>query len=65
MTGNILDTLSVDIVDLDDLLGDVGVELVEVVNNSLGVQVVAVDGGDLGLVEGGRVVVLSDDGLEI
>ena len=54
-----------DIVDLDDLLGDEGVELVEIVNNSLGVQVVAVDGGDLGLVEGGRVVVLSDDGLEI
>ena len=58
-----LDTLSVDIVDLDDV---VGVEVVEVVllgDDSLGVQVVAVDGGDDGLVVLMMHVVLNDKGL--
>ena len=58
-----LDTLSVDIVDLDDV---VGVEVVEVVllgDDSLGVQVVAVDGGDDGLVVLMVDVVLNDEGL--
>ena len=58
-----LDTLSVDIVDLDDV---VGVEVVEVVllgDDSLGVQVVAVDCGDDGLVVLMVDVVLNDKGL--
>ena len=62
---DVLDTLSVDIVDLDDLVGDVCVVLVLVSDDSLCVQMVAVDGGDGGLVECGVVVVLSDDGLDI
>ena len=52
-----------DIVDLDDV---VGVEVVEVVllgDDSLGVQVVAVDGGDDGLVVLMMHVVLNDKGL--
>ena len=65
LAGDILDALSVDIVGLDDLLGDVGVELVVVVNDSLLVQVITVDSGDVGLVERGAVVVLSHDGLEV
>ena len=58
-----LDTLSVNVVDLDDV---VGVEVVEVVllgDDSLGVQVVAVDGGDDGLVVLMVDVVLDDEGL--
>ena len=62
---DVLDTLSVDIVDLDDLVGDVCVVLVLVGDDSLCVQMVAVDGGDGGLVECGVVVVLSDDCLQV
>ena len=58
-----LNTLSVDIVDLDDV---VGVEMVEVVllgDDALGVQVIAVDGGDDSLVVLMVNVVLNDEGL--
>ena len=65
LAGDVLDALTVDVVDLDDLVGDVCVVLVLVGDDSLCVQVVAVDGGDLCLVECGVVVVLSDDGLQV
>ena len=58
-----LDTLSVDIVDLDDV---VGVEVMEVVllgDDALSVQVIAVDGGDDSLVVLMVDVVLDDKGL--
>ena len=58
-----LDALSVNVVDLDDV---VGVEVVEVVllgDDALSVQVVAVDGGDDGLVVLMMDVVLDDEGL--
>ena len=54
-----------DVVDLDELVGDVGVEVVLVGDDSLCVQVVAVDCGDDLLVECGVVVVLSHDGLQV
>ena len=54
-----------DVVDLDELVGDVGVEVVLVGDDSLCVQVVAVDSGDDLLVECGVVVVLSHDGLQV
>ena len=53
------------VIDLDNLLGNVGVVLIIVVDDSLSVQVIAVDGGDLGLVELSGVVVLSHDRLKI
>jgi hypothetical protein len=59
----VLNALSVEVVDLDDV---VGVEVVVVVllgDDALGVQVVAVDGGDDGLVVLMVDVVLDDEGL--
>ena len=56
-----LDTLGVDIVDLDNI---VGVEVVEVVllgDDTLGVQVVSVDGGDDSLLVLMVDVVLNDE----
>ena len=56
-----LDTLGVDIVDLDNV---VGVEVVEVVllgDDALGVQVVSVDGGDDSLLVLMVDVVLNDE----
>ena len=65
LAGDVLDSLTVDVVDSGDVVGDVCVVLVLVGDDSLGVQVVAVDGGDDVLVVCGVVVVLSDDGLDI
>ena len=65
LAGDVLDALLMDVVDLDQLVGDVCVEVVLVGDDSLGVQVVAVDCGDDLLVKGGVVVVLSDDCLQV
>ena len=62
---DVLDSLLVNVVDSCDVVGDVCVVLVLVCDDSLCVQVVAVDGGDDVLVECGVVVVLSDDGLQV
>ena len=63
LSSQVLNTLGVDVVDLDDV---VGVEVVVVVllgDDSLGVQVVSVDCGDDSLVVLMVDVVLDDEGL--
>ena len=62
---NVFDDLTVDVVDLGHVVGDVQVVEVLVGHDSLCVQVVAVDLGDNGLVELCVVVVLSDDCLQV
>ena len=58
---HVLDSLSVDVVDLDNVVCDVCVVLVLVVNDSLCVQVISVDCCDDCLVQCCVVVVLSDN----
>ena len=62
---NVLNTLTVNVIDLGDVVGHVQVVEVLIGHNSLGVQVVAVDLCDDGLVELRVVVVVSDDCLQV
>ena len=65
LASDVLNTLSVDVVDSCDVVCDVCVVLVLVCDDSLCVQVVAVDCCDDVLVECGVMVVLSDNSLDI
>ena len=61
LTGNVLDSLTVDVVDSGDVVCDIGVVLVLVCDDSLCVQVVSVDCCDDGLVVLMMDVVLNDE----
>ena len=65
LTLDVLNASSVDVIDLDNVVGNIGVVLVVVVDDALNVLVVSVNLGDNGLVECGAVVVLSDESLQV
>ena len=62
---NNLDLLTVNVVDLDNVVGDDGL-MVDLIFNDLGlVMMVAVDGEKFGFIVSCVIVVLADDGLKI
>ena len=65
LTFHVFNSVTVDVVDLHNVVGDIGVVLVLIVDDSLGVQVVSVDGGDDVLVQCCVVVSLSEDCLHV